>query len=298
MSTAERSSLPPQTGTTGKAPSRRQGRDEKLYQAKLTSLELFVRVIAHDLNGPLTGLNLTLQACRKIAKNPSMLKLLDSMDHDISSAAHLLEELKSLNRRDIFRTRKLDAAAEIRDLADQISANPRVPLVIETVPSGEKLFVAGDLPRLRRVWQNIILNVMDATLSRKNGDPVRLTISTRRTGKFARVQFSDNAGGIPKSKLLRIFEPFFTTKGEKNRGLGLFIARKIISEHNGKIRVISKKPFTRVTIDLPLLSSVPSSSTVRTETPSVSPATESTLSGAEGPQINSTEPPVVSGAEP
>lgn len=234
-------------------PYRRQSRQEKLYQAKLESLELFVRVIAHDLNGPLTGLNLTLQACRKAAKTPFMLKLLDSMDHDLASAAHLLEELKSLNKREIFRTQRLDAGAEVRNLAEQIMANPRVPLVIEIAPAPELLPISGDLPRLRRVWQNIVVNVMDAAESRKSAERVRLNISARRTGKFARVQFSDNAGGIPKSRLSRIFEPFYTTKGEKNRGLGLFIARKIISEHNGAIRVVSRKPFTRVTIDIPLL---------------------------------------------
>lgn len=234
-------------------PYRRQTRQEKLYQAKLESLELFVRVIAHDLNGPLTGLNLTLQAFRKAAKTPAMHKLLDSMDHDLASAAHLLEELKSLNKREIFRTQRLDAGVEVRNLAEQIMANPRVPLMIEVAPAAEPLPISGDLPRLRRVWQNIVVNVMDAAENRKSAERVRLSISIRRTGKFARVQFSDNAGGIPKSRLSRIFEPFYTTKGEKNRGLGLFIARKIVTEHNGAIRVVSRKPFTRVTIDIPLM---------------------------------------------
>lgn len=234
-------------------PYRRQSRQERLYQAKLESLELFVKVIAHDLNGPLTGLNLTLQSCRKLAKTPAVHKLLDSMDHDLTSATHLLEELKSLNKREIFRTQRLDIAEEVRNLTEQIITNPRVALAIEVAPSTGALLVSGDLPRLRRVWQNIVVNVMDAAEGKKNSEKVRLNISTRRTGKFARVQFSDNAGGIPKSRLLRIFEPFYTTKGEKNRGLGLFIARKIISEHNGAIRVVSRKPFTRVTIDIPLL---------------------------------------------
>ncbi len=234
-------------------PYRRQSRQEKIYQAKLESLELFVRVIAHDLNGPLTGLNLTLQACRKIARTPAMHKLLDSMDHDLASATHLLEELKSLNKREIFRTQRLDAGVEVRNLAEQIKANPRIPLAIEIVPADDVLPILGDLPRLRRVWQNIIVNVVDAAESRKSAERVRLSISARRNGKFARVQFADNAGGIPKSRLPRIFEPFYTTKGEKNRGLGLFIARKIVTEHNGAIRVVSKKPFTRVTIDIPLI---------------------------------------------
>ncbi len=234
-------------------PYRLQSRQEKLYLAKLESLELFVKVIAHDLNGPLTGLNLTLQAFRNIAKTPAMHKLLDSMVHDLASATHLLEDLKSLNKREIFRTQRLDAGVEIRNLAEQIMANPRVPLAIEVVPATEALPISGDLPRLRRVWQNIVVNVMDAAEYRKGTEKLRLNISARRKGKFARVQFSDNAGGISKSRLSRIFEPFYTTKGEKNRGLGLFIARKIITEHHGTIRIVSKRPFTRVTIDIPLL---------------------------------------------
>ena len=235
------------------SPYRRQSRQEKIYQEKLESLELFVRVIAHDLNGPLTGLNLTLQACRKIAKSANMHKLLDSMDHDLTSATHLLEELKSLNKREIYRTQRLDAGDVVQSLVDQISSNPRVPLTFEMQRSHEALPVSGDLSRLRRAWQNVILNVMDAAEARKSAERARLVVSVKRTGKFARVQFSDNAGGIPKARISRIFEPFFTTRGGKNRGLGLFIARKIITEHNGKIRVVSKKPFTRVTMDLPLI---------------------------------------------
>lgn len=234
------------------SPFRRQSRQEKLYQAKLESLELFVRVIAHDLNGPLTGLNLTLQACKKLAKTAAMHKLLDTMDHDLSSATRLLEELKSLNKREIFRPQPLDISSEIAKLAEQVSATPRLPITIEVSAEAGRLPVAGDLSRLRRAWQNIIRNVIDAAEAR-GGEKVKLNIFTRRTGNFVRIQFADNAGGIARSRVSRVFEPFFTTRGEKNRGLGLFIARKIVGEHAGKIRVVSKKPFTRVTIDLPLM---------------------------------------------
>ncbi len=135
---------------------------------------------------------------------------------------------------------------------EQVSATPRLPITIEVSAGAGRLPVAGDLSRLRRAWQNIIRNVIDAAEAR-GGEKVKLNIFTRRTGNFARIQFADNAGGIARSRVSRVFEPFFTTRGEKNRGLGLFIARKIVGEHAGKIRVVSKKPFTRVTIDLPLM---------------------------------------------
>lgn len=211
-----------------------------------------MRVIAHDLNGPLTGMNLTLQAVRRLAKTPAMHKLIDSIDRDLSQATDLLEELKSLNRRETYRLERLDLGLEVRLLVEQLRILPRSPIIIDLTEGNDKLVVAGDLSRLRRVWQNIIKNTMDAAETGKREERTRLMITVKRTGKFARLYFRDNAGGIPKERLARTFEPFYTTKGEKNRGLGLFIARKIVSEHHGKIRIASRRPYTRVTVDLPL----------------------------------------------
>ncbi len=198
-------------------------------------------------------MNLTLQACRKLADTPAMLKLLDALGHDLTSASDLLEELKSLNRRETFRMQRVDLVSEMQSLIDQIQSNPRIPILIDVAGSSEKLAVAGDISRLRRAWQNIIRNTIDAAESRKTPDRVTLKISMKRSGKFARIRFSDNGGGIDRARLARLFEPFYTTKGEKNRGLGLFIARKIVVEHHGNMRLASKKPTMRVTIDLPLI---------------------------------------------
>ncbi len=182
-----------------------------------------------------------------------MLKLLDALGHDLTSASDLLEELKSLNRRETFRMQRVDLVSEMQSLIDQIQSNPRIPILIDVAGSSEKLAVAGDISRLRRAWQNIIRNTIDAAESRKTPDRVTLKISMKRSGKFARIRFSDNGGGIDRARLARLFEPFYTTKGEKNRGLGLFIARKIVVEHHGNMRLASKKPTMRVTIDLPLI---------------------------------------------
>jgi signal transduction histidine kinase len=199
-------------------------------------------------------MNLTLQACRKMAESPALLRMLDSVQHDLISATDLLEELKSLNRRETYRLQRLDVITELKSLVEQLRATPSSPIIIDFLATDDKLIIAGDLSRLRRVWQNVIRNGMDAAETRRHGERPRMTVSIKKSGKFARLQFKDTAGGISKAKLARIFEPFYTTKGEKNRGLGLFIARKIVLEHHGKIRVASMKPHTRVTIDLPLIS--------------------------------------------
>jgi len=235
------------------SPFRRASRQEKLYQAKLESLELFVRVTAHDLNGPLTGMNLNLQACRRVARSQNMHRLLDAIENDLSTATGLLEELKSLNRREIYRLQQVDLQAELQSFIGQTAGLKDLPVIVQADLASERLLIAGDSIRLKRVWQNIYRNTLEATESRTPFAPSILTISCRRRGSHARVQFADNAGGVSKNRIARIFEPFYTTKGEQNRGLGLFIARKIVTEHQGKIRIVSRKPVTRISIDLPLI---------------------------------------------
>lgn len=226
---------------------------EKRFQEKFTSLELFVRVIAHDLNGPLTGMNLTLQQARKLVKNPLALKSLDTLEHDLNLATNLLEELKSLNRRETFRPTLLDIGTEVQLIVEQIHNLSASPLTVAFTQCREKLLVAGDISRLRRAWQNIIRNAVEMALDKKNEEPVLFQVNVKKSGRFARISFHDNAGGITRQRLPRLFEPFYTTKGSKNRGLGLFIARKIVLEHHGKIRIVSARPSTWVTIDLPLV---------------------------------------------
>lgn len=48
---------------------------------------------------------------------------------------------------------------------------------------------------------------------------------------------ADNGPGIPKGQLNRIFEPFHTTKGLRGTGLGLAVTRRIVNDHQGRIRV-------------------------------------------------------------
>jgi len=54
----------------------------------------------------------------------------------------------------------------------------------------------------------------------------------------ARIEFEDNGPGIPKDDLMRLFSPFFTTK-PRGTGMGLAIARKIVTAHGGTITLDS-----------------------------------------------------------
>ena len=81
-----------------------------------------------------------------------------------------------------------------------------------------------------------------------------LKIKTSREGGWVTVEVTDDGPGIPRDIKGRIFEPFFTTKpvGE-GTGLGLDIARRIVTRrHGGDMRVDSKPGETRFSVRLPV----------------------------------------------
>ncbi|HET7102005.1 MAG TPA: ATP-binding protein, partial [Terriglobia bacterium] len=58
--------------------------------------------------------------------------------------------------------------------------------------------------------------------------------------------------GIPLEAKERLFLPFFSTK-RRGTGLGLAIVSRIVSEHNGTIRVEENRPLgTKFIIELPV----------------------------------------------
>ena len=68
---------------------------------------------------------------------------------------------------------------------------------------------------------------------------------------IATIIISDNGSGMGKKVLEEIFIPFYTKKRD-GTGLGLPIAKKIIEEHRGNIRISSKPgEGTKAVVELP-----------------------------------------------
>ncbi|MBQ0073720.1 MAG: HAMP domain-containing histidine kinase [Prevotella sp.] len=71
-------------------------------------------------------------------------------------------------------------------------------------------------------------------------------------GKHVDIHVTDNGIGIEDTIIDKVFDPFFTTKttGEA-AGVGLYLAREIIQDHNGTISIKSEKDqYTEITINL------------------------------------------------
>ncbi len=96
--------------------------------------------------------------------------------------------------------------------------------------------ILGDPEKMQQVFLNLLINSIDAM---PEGGTLGVMIGGQ-AGVEAEVRISDTGEGIDKAHLDRIFDPFFTTKAAGHgSGLGLVVARDIIVEAGGTIRVTS-----------------------------------------------------------
>lgn len=114
--------------------------------------------------------------------------------------------------------------------------------VIETIP-----------PQMRQVFQNLVVNALKFS---QPGIPPVITIRSERTsalsadspaddaGSYCRILFSDNGIGFDEKYIDKIFT-LFQRLNDRNKyegtGIGLAIAKKIITKHNGIITARSSE---------------------------------------------------------
>ena len=103
---------------------------------------------------------------------------------------------------------------------------------------------------LNQVWTNIIDNAIDAMEVNNKGN---LEITSAHDDRFVKVFIKDDGPGIPDDIKPNIFDPFFTTKEMgKGSGLGLDVVTRIMSQHNGEVKVKSEPGATEFEICLPV----------------------------------------------
>jgi PAS domain S-box-containing protein len=97
--------------------------------------------------------------------------------------------------------------------------------------------VRGDAERLEQLFLNLLLNAADAM---PGGGTLRLAVAPHGPGEVE-VRVADTGTGISRDSLARIFDPFFTSKPRgQGSGLGLVVAKAIVTDHGGRIDVASE----------------------------------------------------------
>jgi len=103
-----------------------------------------------------------------------------------------------------------------------------------------------DAEQMRRALINLLDNAVEATEA-----PGKVTVSATRDNSHLRIRVADTGRGIPAESREKLFLPYYSTKG-RGTGLGLAIVHRIVTDHQGTIRVEDNVPRGTVfTVELP-----------------------------------------------
>lgn len=116
----------------------------------------------------------------------------------------------------------------------------------------EDTIIYGDSDKLARVFNNILKNAIAYSYPNTSID-----IWTKKSDDTILICFQNKGKTIPKQKLNAIFEKFFRldkarTTNTGGAGLGLAIAKEIITLHDGSIIATSENECTTFQISLPI----------------------------------------------
>ncbi len=231
----------------------REAQEGLVHAAKMAALGQMSAAMAHEINQPLTAIQMHLSSLGLLLDNGRERDVrsgLARIDGLLQRMASLTGHLKTFARKSPAGLSERLLLSDVLEQALLLLAprlrSEQVELVREV---RSEAWVCGDAIRLEQVILNLLNNALDAMLERPTR---RLGVQIDVEDEQCVMRISDSGGGIAEANLGRVFEPFFTTKpvGE-GLGLGLAISYGIVRDLGGNLEAANSATGAVFTLRLP-----------------------------------------------
>jgi signal transduction histidine kinase len=234
---------------------------ELAQKERLASLGQASAEFVHDIGNPLTIVWGYVQLLAKKLEesestdNPngvSSNKELEIIEQNVRLCRDLLTMWQSYGSVEAAPHKLISISNIVREVVAGVGAMAKeTPVELKCEVTDDPCSLTGDAVQITRAIQNVIINAIQASSESKG----TVEVSCIRKDFYVDVCVADNGHGISPEQIAKIFDPYFTTKqGKSGTGLGLYITKKVIEDHNGSIKVDSTPQVgTTITIRLPLL---------------------------------------------
>ncbi|MCX6135388.1 MAG: ATP-binding protein [Ignavibacteriales bacterium] len=207
--------------------------------------------VAHEIKNPLTPIKLSVQhlvqAYRQEAKDfgDILQRVSQTVIEQIDVLTRIASEFSNFARMPERKFERVDLSQLVNETIDLFSEVQGVEF--RHAPSDAPAVVVADKDELRRVFINVVRNSVQAM----EGKGI-IVIDMNVAHQICSIRITDTGSGIPEEIQSSVFQPNFSTKTD-GMGLGLAIARKVIEDLNGTIRLQSKVGHgTTVEMNIPL----------------------------------------------
>ena len=225
-----------------------------IQSEKLAATGRMAAAIAHEINNPLESLiNIIFLARQNCTGDSRVSQLLLTAEEELERVSHIARQTLGY-----YKDTGAPTSVHIHELIQNVLSVYNSKMLSANVAVDSRF---NDMQKIKvskgemlQVFSNVIANSIDAM---KHGGV--LSISTRNVLSMPEdgieIVIRDTGTGIAPDNLPRVFEPFFTTKGILGTGIGLWVAKQLVTRRGGQITMSSSttqgSSGTTVTIFIP-----------------------------------------------
>lgn len=225
---------------------------------KMASLGEMSAVVAHEINNPLTVMQMSVDSIKKELRNDKIdgekiNSKIDKIDFSIKRMSKLVRGLKTFSRTSEYED---FVKVDLQSFVEEILAFSKCKCLGSDIN-----FIVSDIPKIEiecrpdqisQVLINLINNAHDAVLEiSEKWIEFNIHISSKENAVIFFIR--DSGKGIPEHIAEKMHTPFFTTKEVgKGTGLGLSISKAIAEEHGGELLFDRSSPHTLFVLKLPI----------------------------------------------
>ncbi|SFG93917.1 His Kinase A (phospho-acceptor) domain-containing protein [Pedobacter insulae] len=218
-------------------------KEDKLHERQ----QNFLLSVTHELKSPLAAIKLSLQTIvKRDLERQMQTSLLNNSLKDIERLDDLVENMllatKIESRTYSFPKEEFDFSELVTKITDrlQIHSCGNEQLINTNIQEG--LNLVGDKFALSSVVTNLVENAV-----KYSGPCAEVAVELCQIGGKAVLTVSDKGLGIPDEEKMLIFDKFYRIGDEnvrksKGTGLGLFIVKEVLQNHDADISVKDNVP--------------------------------------------------------
>jgi PAS domain S-box-containing protein len=235
-----------------------RAREQLALADRMASLGTLAASVAHEINNPLTYVQLNLQSIARDIERGDRVSVESATSmalEGVGRVRSIVADLRTFARADEESVGPVDLVdvveSTMRLAGKTIEATSRFERALAPIPR-----VRGNRARLGQVVLALVLNAHEAVEERGGAGGI-VRIATSCDDAHATLEIADNGVGIAPHDLSRVMEPFFTTKPVgQGTGLGLAICHRIVSAFGGTIAIDSDpsregfRTFVRVSLPI------------------------------------------------
>lgn len=206
----------------------------------------FLLSITHELKSPIASIKLSLQTLiKRLSLEEKYQKLLTNSVEDTERLQSLVENIlfaaRMENHSYAFEKKTENISEELLRITEKFRINTAATRNIYTNIQEDIEYLVD-----KEAFRSAIINLLENAYKYSDAGSV-IQINLFKKDKQIILEITDEGKGIPVEERDKIFQKFYRigneeTRNTKGTGLGLFIVKKVIESHGGKISVEKNKP--------------------------------------------------------